>query len=217
MDDEIKKLMGLANLRNLAIKWNYAAMQRLSKKDENTDESLISKGWTDKETYGKIFDETFQREAIERIRIRQANQDHEREIAELEEVAQQFPIDPHILDIQNPIRSRVIKQRTSKYEARRGKKRSNKIEIPTARITAADIEAQTLRSSSVSLFLPEEDDEDDYADESEDEEAPVPVPKQVEQQDFGDVRNSRSRVSKATSRELTSVTNGATWRRNNWT
>jgi len=31
MDDEIKKLMGLANLRNLAIKWNYAAMQRLSK------------------------------------------------------------------------------------------------------------------------------------------------------------------------------------------
>ena len=70
MDDEIKKLMGLANLRNLAIKWNYAAMQRLSKKDENTDESLISKGWTDKETYGKIFDETFQREAIERIRSR---------------------------------------------------------------------------------------------------------------------------------------------------
>jgi hypothetical protein len=53
MDDEIKKLMSLANLRNLAIKWNYAAMLRLSKKDENTDESLISKGWTDKETYGK--------------------------------------------------------------------------------------------------------------------------------------------------------------------
>jgi len=66
MDDEIKKLMGLANLRNLAIKWNYAAMQRLSKKDENTDESLISKGWTDKESYGKIFDESFQREAIEK-------------------------------------------------------------------------------------------------------------------------------------------------------
>jgi hypothetical protein len=217
--------MGLANLRNLAIKWNYAAMQRLSKKDENTDESLISKGWTDKETYGKIFDESFQREAIGRIRIREADQDHEREIAELEAVAQEFPIDPHMLDIQNPIRSRVIKQRTSKYESRRGKKRPNKIETLTARITAADIEAQTLRSSSVSLILPEEvqdedceeDDEDDDVDESEDEEAPVPVPQRVEQKDFGDVRNSRGRVIKATSRELTSVTNGATWRRNNWT
>jgi len=63
----------------------------------------------------------------------------------------------------------------------------------------------------------EEEDEDDDVDESEDEEAPVPVPKQVEQQDSGDVRNSRSRVMKATSRELTSVTNGATWSRNNWT
>ena len=114
-------------------------MQRLSKKDENTDESLI-------------FDETFQREAIERIRIRQADQDHEREIAELEAVAQQFPIDPHMLDIQNPIRSRVIKQRTSKYETRRADIEAR----PTAPITAADIEAQTLRSSSVSLFLPEE-------------------------------------------------------------
>ena len=129
-----------------------------------------------------------------------------------------------MLDIQNPVRSRVIKQRTSKYEARRGKKRSNKIETPTARITAADIEAQTLRSSSVSLILPEEvqdedceeDDEDDDADESEDEEAPVPVPQRVEQKDSDDVRNSRGRVIKATSRELTSVTNGATWRRNNW-
>ena len=27
MDDEIKKLMGLANLRNLSIKWNHTAMQ----------------------------------------------------------------------------------------------------------------------------------------------------------------------------------------------
>jgi len=126
-----------------------------------------------------------------------------------------------MLDIQNPIRSRVIKQRTSKYETRRADIEAR----PTAPITAADIEAQTLRSSSVSLFLPEEvqdedceeDDEDDDADESEDEEAPVPVPKRVEQKDSGDVRNSRGRVIKATSRELTSVTNGATWRRNNWT
>ena len=70
-------------------------------------------------------------------------------------------------------------------------------------LSQADIEAQTLRSSSVSLILPEEvqdqdcdeDDADDDADESEDEEAPVTVPQRVEQNDSDDVRNSRDRKS----------------------
>ena len=87
-----------------------------------------------------------------------------------------------MLDIQNPIRSRVMKQRTSKYETRRADIEAR----PTAPITAADIEAQTLRSNSVyPYFCPkkfkmrEEEDEDDDVDESEDEEAPVPVPKRA--------------------------------------
>ena len=77
-------------------------------------------------------------------------------------------------------------------------------------LSQADIEAQTLRSSRVSLILPEEvqdqdcdeDDADDDADESEDEEAPVTVPQRVEQNDSGDVRNSRGRVIKATSSNI---------------
>ena len=72
MEGEVKKLMGLANLRNLAVEWNHTAMEKLSQKDEN-EESLVLKGWGDKETYGKIFSEEFQREALERIANRQRN------------------------------------------------------------------------------------------------------------------------------------------------
>lgn len=44
LDDEIKKLMGLANLRNLSIKWNRTAMQKLAAVINDQGESLISKG-----------------------------------------------------------------------------------------------------------------------------------------------------------------------------
>ena len=64
MDDEIKKLMGLANLRNLSIKWNHTAMQKLAAVINDRGESLISKGWGDKESYGQIFNETFQNAAM---------------------------------------------------------------------------------------------------------------------------------------------------------
>lgn len=75
MDDEIKKLMGVANLRNLAIEWNHSGIEHLSKMDEN-GESLIYKGWADKETYGKIFDEDFQQAALNRIANRQRNEEN---------------------------------------------------------------------------------------------------------------------------------------------
>jgi len=70
LEDEVKKLMGLANLRNLSIEWNQTAMQKLIAVNEQ-GESLVSKGWWDKETYGQIFDEEFQEAAKERIRNRE--------------------------------------------------------------------------------------------------------------------------------------------------
>ena len=70
LEDEVKKLMGLANLRNLSIEWNQTAMQKLIAVNEQ-GESLVSKGWWDKETYGQIFDEEFQEAAKEGIRNRE--------------------------------------------------------------------------------------------------------------------------------------------------
>ena len=57
--------MGLANLRNLSVSWNKTALDKLVVPDEK-GQNLIFKGWGDKETYGKIFDENFQVAARER-------------------------------------------------------------------------------------------------------------------------------------------------------
>jgi len=64
MDDEIKKLMGLANHRNLSNKWNHTTMQKLAAVLDDQGETLISKGWGDTESYGQIFKETFQEAAL---------------------------------------------------------------------------------------------------------------------------------------------------------
>jgi len=68
--------MGVNNLRNLAVEWNHTAMVKLAQQDDD-GYSLVSKGWFDKETYGQIFDETFQLAAIERIRQRTAVNEEE--------------------------------------------------------------------------------------------------------------------------------------------
>ena len=52
--------MGLAKLRNPSIKWNHTAMQKLAAALNDQCESLFSKGWGDTESYGQIFNETFQ-------------------------------------------------------------------------------------------------------------------------------------------------------------
>ena len=49
-------------------------MEKLAQQNEE-GESLVSKGWCDKETYGKIFDLTFQQEAKQRLADRERNEE----------------------------------------------------------------------------------------------------------------------------------------------
>jgi hypothetical protein len=49
----------------------------------------------------------------------------------------------------------MVYQRASKYEARRGKKQLKKIEAPTARITATDIEVPAVLNSRGRVIKPD--------------------------------------------------------------
>ena len=104
--------------------------------------SLIFKGWSDKETYGVIFDEEFQNAAIARRKERLNNQqtlEHDNAITDLENLASRFAIDAEMPDA-----SRLPKKNTKSVKAT-----TKKQERVTNRISKSALNEQIERSNAV--------------------------------------------------------------------
>jgi hypothetical protein len=128
MADEMKKMLGVANLRNLAIEWNCNAILKLGDTDI-LGVSLVSKGWLDVATYGQIFDEDFQRSAQQRMNgrsITAAAIDDEVYLYDLRELAEKQHVDPELPDIQFSERKTAIEQKEEKNKGRKTSKKGEK-------------------------------------------------------------------------------------------
>ena len=247
MDDEIKKLMGLANLRNLSIKWNHTAMQKLAAVLDDQGETLISKGWGDTESYGQIFKETFQEAALLRRNqnIPGNAEDPEQDIVAHRALAEENPVDNQMLDIEHPRRRAVLAKRKRTYDARRVK-RVKATKPKTVRISRRDVVAQSERSSSVELRLPqavqqqeenkggEEVEEENAAAVEEDntgggeelddkgkendseEDEESESEEEIVEEEEVVLRNSRGRPITASSRDTVPINQSITYRRKRW-
>ena len=138
-------------------------MKKLAQVDEE-GLSLIFKGWSDKETYGVIFDEEFQNAALARRTERlksQQTQEHDNDIAYLENLARRFPIDADMPDA-----SRLPKKSTKSVKAT-----TKKQEKVTNRISKNAVNAQIERSNAIlsqeAISLSDGGDSDDMEEDDD--------------------------------------------------
>ena len=134
-----------------------------------------------------------------------------------------------MLDVEDPVRRKVIAQRRETYNKRRTK-RAKKTKDKTVRISTNAMREQVDRSSNVVIEPPPTQGESEESeDEEEDEEKAVEEDKedQAESEDEKEddteekeeeavPTNSRGRPIIRPTRDGAPITQGSTWRRNNW-